>query len=77
MARARCSARGVPLAPFDALTAIGCALWAVAFVLVGLLAGAAWGEIDSVLGKVLLAVGLVVIALTLLHGRGRHDSHES
>ncbi len=70
-------ALGVPLAPFVALTAIGCALWAVAFVLVGLLAGAAWSEIDSVLGKALLVVGLVVIAFTLLHGRGRHEPDES
>lgn len=70
-------ARGVPLAPFVALTALGCALWAVAFVLVGLLAGAAWTEIDSILGKVLLAVGLVVVAVTLLHGRGRDESQQS
>lgn len=64
-------AQGVPLAPFALLTTLGCALWAMAFILAGLLAGAAWGEVSSVIGRVLLAVGLVVIALSLLHGRGR------
>jgi membrane protein DedA with SNARE-associated domain len=65
-------ARRVPLIPFVALTALGCALWAVAFVLVGLLAGAAWGEISSVLGRVLLVLGIAVIAFSLLHGRRPH-----
>jgi membrane protein DedA with SNARE-associated domain len=60
-------AQRVPLAPFVALTVLGCALWASAFVLIGLLAGAAWVEISSVLGRALLGIGLVVIALTLLH----------
>lgn len=46
-------------------------------MLVGLLAGAAWTEIDSILGKVLLAVGLAVVAVTLLHGRGRDESQQS
>jgi membrane protein DedA with SNARE-associated domain len=69
-------ARHVPLAPFVALTALGCALWAIAFILVGLLAGAAWVEIGSLLGRVLLAVGLVVIAFTLLH-RPDHDDRRS
>jgi len=68
-------ARRVPLKTFVVLTALGCALWAVALILVGVLAGSAWVEISSLLGRVLLAVGLVVIALTLLHrphdGEGR------
>jgi membrane protein DedA with SNARE-associated domain len=34
-------ARRVPLAPFIALTTLGCALWATAFVLTGVIAGAA------------------------------------
>jgi membrane protein DedA with SNARE-associated domain len=67
-------ARRVPLVPFVALTALGCALWAVAFILVGLLAGAAWGEISSVLGRVLLVVGIVVLAYSLLHGRRPDDT---
>lgn len=66
-------ARGVPLAPFVALTALGSALWAVAFILVGMLAGAAWVEVSSLLGRVLLVLGVVVVAFTLLHGRDRGD----
>jgi membrane protein DedA with SNARE-associated domain len=66
-------ARRVPLVPFAALTAIGCALWALAFILVGLLAGAAWGEVSSLLGRVLLAFGLLALAVSFLHGRRRHD----
>jgi membrane protein DedA with SNARE-associated domain len=69
-------ARRVPLVPFVALTALGCALWAIAFILVGLIAGAAWVQISSLLGRVLLAIGLVVLAYTLLHRQrtddGRH-----
>jgi membrane protein DedA with SNARE-associated domain len=55
------------------LTALGCALWAVAFVLVGLLAGAAWAEVSSVLGRALLVLGIVVIAFSLLQGRHTRD----
>jgi membrane protein DedA with SNARE-associated domain len=64
-------AQRVPLVPFALLTTLGCALWAIAFIVVGLLAGAAWSEVSSVIGRVLLAVGLLVIALSFLHGRGR------
>jgi membrane protein DedA with SNARE-associated domain len=67
-------ARRVPLAPFVALTALGCALWAVAFILVGLLAGTAWGEIGSVLGRVLLVLGIAIVAFSVLHGRRGHDA---
>lgn len=67
-------ARRVPLAPFVALTTLGCALWAVALIVVGLLAGAAWGEVSSLLGRVLLAIGLLAVALSLLHGRRHHDA---
>jgi membrane protein DedA with SNARE-associated domain len=69
-------ARRVPLVPFVALTALGCALWAVAFILVGLLGGAAWGEISSVLGRVLLVVGIVLLAYSLLHGRRPDDTSD-
>jgi membrane protein DedA with SNARE-associated domain len=62
-------ARRVPLAQFVLLTTIGCALWATAFVLVGLIAGAAWGAIDNVLGRVLLALGLCALALTFVRTR--------
>jgi membrane protein DedA with SNARE-associated domain len=63
-------ARGVELGPFLVLTAAGCALWAIAFVLLGMVAGTAWTTIDSVLGRVLLGAGAAVVALSLLR-RGR------
>jgi membrane protein DedA with SNARE-associated domain len=66
-------ARHLPLAPFALLTTLGCALWAVGFIVVGVLAGAGWGEVSSVIGRVLLAVGLLVIVLSVLHGRHRRD----
>jgi membrane protein DedA with SNARE-associated domain len=53
-------ARRVPLTRFVPLTIAGSALWAVAFVLVGLVAGQAWGAVSSALGKVLLGVGLLL-----------------
>lgn len=61
-------ARALPLVPFTVLTAIGCAIWALAFIAVGVLAGAAWAELDSLLGRLLLGVGLGVLALTLVAG---------
>jgi membrane protein DedA with SNARE-associated domain len=64
-------ARRVPLVQFVLLTTLGCALWATAFVLVGLVAGAAWGAISGVLGRVLLALGLLALALTFV--RVRHS----
>lgn len=65
-------ARRVPLVPFIALTTLGCALWAIAFVLLGALAGSAWTTIDSVAGRVMLASGLLVLAATLLRRRPHH-----
>ena len=61
-------ARRLPLPPFVVLTTIGCALWAAAFVLVGLLASDAWTTIDSLLGRVLLAVGLLVLVVSFVRG---------
>jgi membrane protein DedA with SNARE-associated domain len=58
-------ARRVPLIRFIALTAIGCALWAVGFVLVGILAAGAWTTVDSVAGRALLAIGAVAMAASL------------
>jgi membrane protein DedA with SNARE-associated domain len=63
-------ARRVELGPFLALTAAGCALWAVAFVLLGMVAGTAWSTIDSVLGRVLLGAGLAVVVVSRVR-RGR------
>ncbi len=70
-------ARGVPLGSFVALTTLGCAVWAAGFMLVGLFAGAAWGEISSVLGRVLLVLGLVLLAFSVLHRRGDHSPRGS
>jgi membrane protein DedA with SNARE-associated domain len=70
-------AMGVPLGSFVALTILGCALWAAGFMLVGLLAGTAWSEVSSLLGRVLLAVGIGVLTLSVLHGRqGRPDGSD-
>jgi membrane protein DedA with SNARE-associated domain len=66
-------ARRVPLATFVALTTVGCALWAAMFVLVGMLAGTAWSSISSVVGRVLLGVGVLVLVLSL----SRRASHRS
>jgi membrane protein DedA with SNARE-associated domain len=58
-------ARRVPLATFVVLTTVGCALWAATFVLAGLLAGDAWSGVSSVVGRVLLGVGVVVLVVSL------------
>ena len=71
--RLAAGARRVPLVAFVALTIVGCALWATAFVLAGMLAGTAWAAISSVLGKVLLGVGVVVLVLSVSRVRQRHD----
>jgi membrane protein DedA with SNARE-associated domain len=70
-------AMGVPLGSFVALTILGCSLWAAGFMLVGLLVGAAWSEISSLVGRVLLVVGIGVLAFSVLHGRqGRSEDSE-
>ncbi len=64
-------ARHVRLVPFVALTTAGCALWAVAFTLTGVIAGEAWTTVGSELGRVLLVVGgVVTVAFTLRRRRG-------
>ena len=55
-------AQRVPLGRFVVFTTAGCGLWAVAFVLAGLVSGSAWAAVSSIAGKVLLGVGLVVVA---------------
>jgi membrane protein DedA with SNARE-associated domain len=57
-------ARRIPLIRFIVLTTVGCALWAIAFTLAGVLAGSAWQTIDSIAGRTLLGVGLVVLAIS-------------
>jgi membrane protein DedA with SNARE-associated domain len=58
-------ARRVHLVPFVTLTILGCALWAFAFVLTGVLVAGAWASVDALLGRVLLVVGVLVILLSL------------
>jgi membrane protein DedA with SNARE-associated domain len=60
-------ARRLPIAPFLVLTAAGCALWASAFVLAGMISGTAWGVVSSVFGKLVLAA--VVIAAVVIATR--------
>ncbi len=75
-------ARRVPLGRFLMLSTLGCALWAGGLILAGMLAGSAWRSVDSVLGRVLLALGVLALALTLsariarAHGLGPGASHD-
>jgi membrane protein DedA with SNARE-associated domain len=62
-------ARRMPLIPFIVLTSAGCALWAIAFVLAGVLAGNAWATFDSLVGHLLLGAGALVLAASLLRRR--------
>lgn len=65
-------ARRVPLAPFIGLTTLGCAIWAAAFIVAGELAGSAWSQVNSVLGKVLAGVALSLLVagtVRVLHRR--------
>jgi membrane protein DedA with SNARE-associated domain len=55
----------VPLAPFATMTAAGCAIWALAFVLLGLLAGDGWAELSGTIGDLLLAATAVGVLLAL------------
>lgn len=64
-------ARRLPMIPFIALTTAGCALWALAFLLLGAIAGSAWTTIGSLAGRLLLAGGVLLLAWSLLRGR-RH-----
>lgn len=63
-------ARRTPLIPFVALTATGCALWALGFVLAGMLAASAWASVESAAGRALLAIGILALAVSLIHRRG-------
>jgi membrane protein DedA with SNARE-associated domain len=59
-------ARRTPLIPFIALTTVGCAIWAALFIVVGLLSGAAWGAVNSILGKALLAALAAAAGVALI-----------
>lgn len=63
-------AHRVELARFISLTAAGCAIWAAAFVLLGMLVGTAWTAVGSLVGRVLLAAGVLVLVLATMRRRG-------
>ena len=67
-------ARRVRLVPFIAFTTLGCAIWAIAFVLTGLIVGSAWATVSSTLGRALLAVGIVTVALSVVRARRPSDA---
>jgi membrane protein DedA with SNARE-associated domain len=52
--------------PFIALTTLGSAIWALAFVLLGMLTGTAS---SSLLGKITLAVGAAVLVVAFSRRR--------
>jgi len=64
-------ARRIPLGHFIVLTTIGCALWAAAFTLAGVIAGGAWQTLDSIAGRALLVAGLLVLAVSFKRGSQR------
>jgi membrane protein DedA with SNARE-associated domain len=59
-------ARRIPLPAFVAMTAAGSAMWAAAFITAGILAGTAWVAVSSIVGRALIAAGLLIVALALL-----------
>lgn len=63
-------ARRVPLAPFIVLTAAGCALWSVAFVLVGDTSGTAWSAVGGAVDR--LTVGAAIVLLLMWGLRRLH-----
>jgi membrane protein DedA with SNARE-associated domain len=62
-------ARRVPIIGFTAVTTAGCAIWAAAFVLAGLLAGTAWTTVGSVAGKLGLGAAVAVAAVLVWRRR--------
>jgi membrane protein DedA with SNARE-associated domain len=67
-------ARRVPLVPFTLLTTAGCAVWATAFILAGELAGTAWSQVNSLVGKVLIGAVIALLAAWALRGLHRRLS---
>jgi membrane protein DedA with SNARE-associated domain len=59
-------ARRTPMLPFIVLTTLGSAIWALAFVLLGMLPGTAS---SSLLGKITLAVGAAVLVVAFSRRR--------
>jgi membrane protein DedA with SNARE-associated domain len=58
-------AQRIPLRWFVLMTVIGCAIWATTFTFLGTLAGSAWATLSTTLGRILLAIGAVTLAMAL------------
>jgi membrane protein DedA with SNARE-associated domain len=69
-------ANRVPLVRFLVLTTLGCLLWAVGFVLAGVLLGEGWAAVSSAAGHVLLVVGVAALVLSLAAG-ARHRRRQA
>ena len=63
--------RRLPLIPFTALTAAGCAIWATAFVLIGLVSGSAYAAVGSVASKAGLALVAALLLIAVVRKRRR------
>ncbi|HEY7323486.1 MAG TPA: DedA family protein [Streptosporangiaceae bacterium] len=61
----------IPIAPFTAMTALGCAIWASAFVLAGTLLGAGWQSADHTLRIPFLVLGAGTVGGIMLKRRSR------
>jgi len=59
----------VDIASFVVMTVLGCALWASAFSLLGLLLGSGWTMVSGPLGDALLALGALAVVTVLLKGK--------
>jgi len=59
----------VPLMPFVVLTALGCALWSVAFVSLGDVLGEGWRAGTATVGPPLLIAGVAVCAAATLKAK--------
>jgi membrane protein DedA with SNARE-associated domain len=63
--------RRLPLIPFTALTAAGCALWATGFLLAGLAAGRAYASVGSAAGKIGLGIAVTLAVLAVIRAARR------
>ena len=60
----------VRIVPFVAMTVLGCAIWAVAFVTIGVVVGSGWRELGDAIGIPMLLVGGIALVSLLLRRRG-------
>jgi membrane protein DedA with SNARE-associated domain len=63
--------------PFAAMAIAGCAIWAIAFVALGVVAGAGWEQLSGTVSTLLLALTAVAVAswLLLQQQRGSRPPH--